>query len=432
MSPSYKQRGIDPEELFNWLEQQPELAHLRHQAASVMCEYRPAEPVQAMRINQLKRSKELGRKKQGIGNKLIHLIWVPGRNMRGKAYSTPELDASLNSVSKVMSISTIWDFFCTIPLFNLGLSSMLGVAALPGAVVLSLALLVASNAAGETATNRRPEHASTATWSLTAFVLLCVAKTLFSGVGVDLAIGSRAIAATYAEQLAQEKLEKDKEELKRLEAGGAEFKRADARCNELREELKTLGANRAANDTQYVSLFVQANGSNADNFADRGLSAQQLVNRYGSASNIPGVCRQAKAFQELNSIKAKPLTAAIERKSQAIASKPSLTYLEQEEPDIYAEHFRSGPGGSIEWVNGTEAVGQATNQFYFNLLKGEFGLLGFSLFMMSISVILTGAASLMIYFASQNKDVKASFASGLEKFRNERLEDYQRAIEEQI
>jgi len=38
----------------------------------------------------------------------------------------------------------------------------------------------------------------------------------------------------------------------------------------------------------------------------------------------------------------------------------------------------------------------------------------------------------MIYFASQNKDVKASFASGLEKFRNERLEDYQRAIEEKI
>jgi hypothetical protein len=430
MNPSYKQRGIDPEELFNWLEQQPELAHLRHQAASVMCEYRPAERNQADRINLLNRNTELAGNDPGPLRKLIQAIWVPGRGMRGKAYSTPEMDASLNSVAKLMSISTIWDFVCTIPLFNFGLSTFLGAAAFPGAVVLSLALLLASNVAGETATNRQPRHAARATWSLTAFILLCAAKTLFSGVGVDLAIGSRAIASNYAEELAQEKLEKDKEELNRLEAGGAEFRRADSQCKELREQLKVLGANRSANDTQYVSLYVQAYGSNADNLADRGLTAEQLSNRYGSPSNIPGACRQAKALQEINSTKAKPLTAAIERKSQAIASKPALAYLEQEEPEIYAEHFRNGPGGSIEWVNGTEAVGQATNQFYANLLKGEFGLLGFSLFMMAVSVILTGAASLMIYLTSQNPEVQASYTDALKKFRDERLNDYQRAIEE--
>lgn len=431
MTQSHREQGIDPDELFNWLEQQPELAHLREKAASAMCEYRPAEPAQASRIKLLNRQTELPSADSGFLHKLVRMIWVPGREMRGKAYSTPQLDSSLNSVAKLMSISTIWDFVCTIPLFQFSLATFLGVAAVPGAILLSLALLLASNVAGETATDRQSSNFR-ATWSLIAFILLCTAKTLFSGVGIDLVIGSRAIASGYAEQLAQEKLQKDKAELKRLEDGGAEFKRADAKCKELEEQLRVLGANREANNTQYVSLLVQANGSNADNLADRGLSAQQLAARYGSAANIPGVCRQAKAFQEINSFKARPLAASIEKKSQAIASKPALAYLEQEEPDIYAEHFRADANGSIEWVNGTEAVGQATNQFYSNLLKGEFGLLGFSLFMMSISVILTGAASLMIYLTSKNKEVQASYADSLLKFRNERLNDYQRAIEEQI
>lgn len=65
MRPSNKQHGIDAEELFNWLEQQPELADLRHQAASVMCEYRPAERNKSDRLNLLNRDKELSQNKSG-------------------------------------------------------------------------------------------------------------------------------------------------------------------------------------------------------------------------------------------------------------------------------------------------------------------------------------------------------------------------------
>lgn len=432
MTSSPRQRGINAEDLFNWLEQQPELAHLRDQAASTMCEYRPGEASLANRIQLINADRELVQEASGPLQKLKDVVWVPGRKMRGNAFSTPDLDRSLDSVAKLMCISTLWDFACTIPLFNFSLATFMGAAALPGATLLSLVLMVASNVAGENATDRRPRYAARATWSLAAFILLCTTKTLFSGVGIDLAIGSRAIASNYAEELAREKLEADKAELKRLESGDALFQRVDGECKDLESQMKTLGANRQANDAQYVSLYVRAYGTNAVTSADRGLTSQQLVDRYGSASRIPGVCRQAKVLQDLNSIKAKPLAAAIERKSQAIASKPALAYLEQEEPDIYAEHFRSGAKGSIEWVNGTEAVGQATNQFYANLLNGQFGLLGFSLFMMSVSVILTGAASLMIYLTGQNKEVQASYTSPLEKYREERLNDYQRAVEEQL
>jgi hypothetical protein len=141
------------------------------------------------------------------------------------------------------------------------------------------------------------------------------------------------------------------------------------------------------------------------------------------------VCRQRDALQALNIEKARPLAAAIERKSRAIAEKPPLAYLEKEEPELFAEHFRTA-NGKFEWVNGTEAVGQATNQFYSNLFAGQFGLLGFSLFTLSISVILTAAAAIMIYLISLNKQVQASFSGELLEYRDERLDEYQRIVQQ--
>jgi hypothetical protein len=429
MNPSSNQSQsgkIDIEALYNWLEQQPELEHLRIKADNTLCEYRPgaSRPELGITVNE---KRELGTKKKGFLKTLKEIVWVPGQNMRGKAFATPELDASLNSVAKLMCISTLWDFFTTIPLFQFSLAGPMAAASLPGAAALSFILLWASNVAGENATDRRKGHSAKATWSLAAFVFLCTAKTLFSGVGVDLWIGSKSIASTYAVELAASKLAKDKAELKRLETGGSDFKVAANRCTELEQQMATLGVNRKANDTQYVSLYVAAYGANAITAADRGLSPQQLIQRYGSIGSIPGVCRQRDALQALNIEKAKPLAAAIERKSRAFSEKPPLAYLQQEEPDLFNEHFRM-ENGMLEWVNGNEAVGQATNQFYSNLFAGKLGLLGFSLFSLSISVILTGAAAIMIYLISLNKQVQASFSGELLEYRDERLDDYQQIV----
>ncbi len=417
---------IDIEALFNWLEQQPELEHLRAKADNALCEYKPGARTPELRIT-VNDKREIGGKKKSWLRTLKGIVWVPGQSMRGKAFATPELDASLNSVAKLMCISTLWDFFTTIPLFQFSLAGPLAAGALPGATVLSFILLWASNVAGENATDRRKGHSSKATWSLTAFVFLCTAKTLFSGVGVDLWIGSKGIASTYAVELAATKLAKDKAELKRLETGGADFQTAARRCSELEQQMKSI--DRASNEKQYISLFVQAYGANAVTVADRGLAPKQLIQRYGSVGSIPGVCRQRDALQALNIDKARPLAVAIERKSRAIAEKPPLAYLEKEEPELFAEHFRT-TNGKFEWVNGTEAVGQATNQFYANLFAGQFGLLGFSLFTLSISVILTAAAAIMIYLISLNKQVQASFSGELLEYRDERLDEYQRIVQQ--
>lgn len=416
---------IDIEALFNWISQQPELRELRAKADDTLCEYRPGEPSSELRFTMKEAREEPA--KTGILQMLWQVIWVPGRNMRGKAFATPELDSSLNSVAKLMSISTLWDFFTTIPLFQFSLSGPLGIASGPMAAVLSFILLFASNVAGENSTDRRRGHESKATWSLMAFLLLCTAKTLFSGVGIDLWISSRAIAATFAAELASTKLDKDRAELKRLEGSGADFQAAKQGCMDLENQMKAL--DRKANETQFVSLFVRAYGPNAVTVADRGLTPKQLIQRYGAAGSIPGVCRQRDALQSLNIEKAQPLAAAIEVKQRAISGMPPLIYLQKQEPEIFAEHFRM-VNGRLEWVNGSEAVGQATNQFYANLFAGKLGVLGFSLFSLAVSVILTGAAAIMIYLISLNKQVQASFSGELLEYRDAKLDEYQEIVTE--
>ena len=104
-----------------------------------------------------------------------------------------------------------------------------------------------------------------------------------------------------------------------------------------------------------------------------------------------------------------------------------MKYLQQYAPNIYNEHFK-GSGSNIEWVNGSEAVGEATDQFYKKLLAGEFGLLGFSLFTFAISVILTGSASVMLYLIGKNPQVQASYTGALEEYQNRRLSDYENLV----
>jgi hypothetical protein len=280
--------------------------------------------------------------------------------------------------------------------------------------------------AGEKATDRHDaNHARTASLSLAAFLLLSLAKTAFSGVGIDLFIGSRAVASRYAEQLIEQKISGDRKELERLEEGGPEFKAAQAECTRLKQQLEQI--DRSSNENAFQSAYVLAYGSNAAVAANAGLSAEALINKYGSVGRVPGACTQENLLRELNTERARDLREAIDSKSRSAQSMPALAFLQKEEPEIYAEHFRE-EGGRLQWVNGTTAVAQATDQFWAQLLKGEFGLLGFALFFLLISLILTGTAALLIYQLSQNAAVKASYSPTVMDERDGRLQAYREAM----
>jgi len=424
--PSKRPTGdIDLDDLIDWIKRRPELRHLRAEADKAMVDYRPGEATPRQRMG-IAVDRTLRSGDQGFVRKLQNIIWVPVRNMRGRSYATPSTDATVNATAKLMSISTLWDFFCTLPLFKFGLSGPLGAMAWPGAVVLSFLILWASNAAGEKATDRHDaNHARTASFSLAAFLLLSLAKTAFSGVGVDLFIGSRAIASTYAAQLVEQKIAGDRKELTLLEEGGPELKAAAAECLRLQQQLERIDRN--SNEKAFQSIYVLAYGSKAAEAANAGLSAQALISRYGSVGRVPGACTQQKLLRELNSEKARDLREAIERKARASKSMPPLAFLKKEEPEIHAEHFRE-LDGRLEWVNGTTAVAQATDQFWAQLLAGKFGLLGFSLFFLMISIILSFVAALLIYQLSQNAAVKASYSPRVMDERDERLQAYRAAM----
>ena len=365
---------IDLDGVIDWIKRRPELRHLREEADQAKVDYRPGEPSPRKRIG-VSVDRTLARQQPGTLGNLRNIFWVPVRNMRGKSYATSSMDGTVNATAKLMSISTLWDFFCTLPLFKFGLAAPLGAMAWPGAVLLSFLILWASNTAGEKATDRHDaNHARTATLSLMAFLLLSLAKTAFSGVGIDLFIGPRAIASRYAEKLVAEKLSGDKQELSRLEEGGPELKAAAAECSRLQAQLE--GIDRASNEPAFQSTYVLAYGSKAAEAANAGLTPQALINKYGSIGRVPGACVQQKLLREVNTEKASELRGAIDRKAQASQSMPALAFLKKEEPEIFAEHFRE-TNGTLEWVNGTTAVAQATDQFWEQLLKGNFGLLGF-------------------------------------------------------
>lgn len=427
MSNNTSSHRIDIDELLDWIEQQPELQGIREDAAATLCEYRPTEQKIESRI-RVSSTRNTSQSKSGILTKVWETVWVPGRNMRGKSFSTPELDASLNSVAKLMCISTLWDFFCTIPIFSKSLL-ILGGASLPAGTLLSFILLWASNVAGENSTDRRRSHTAKANWSLSAFVLLCLAKTAVSGVGIDLMIGEYAIASNYAEQLAKEKLSSEENKIKSLRSSQTPaLLAAKEECEKLEAEQRSY--NRATQEREWISAYVKARGTINDQRSMQGLTIDQRIKKYGSAKSIPGACNQRDALED---IKLKSLASGekkLESKIEAINSLAPLTYLETYEKPTFDEHFIKA-GNELYWKNGTEAVAQAMEQFFRSIQKGEFTLLGFSLFMLAVSIVLTSAASVMLLLTGNNEQVKASFTGELNKYRERRIAQYQELVDKE-
>ena len=83
-------------------------------------------------------------------------------------------------------------------------------------------------------------------------------------------------------------------------------------------------------------------------------------------------------------------------------------------------------------MNGSEAVGEATDQFYRKLfVDHQIGLLGFSLFVFAIAVVLTGASSILLYLTGKNPQVQASFTGELEVYRKNILSDYEKLAKQE-
>ena len=158
------------EEIIQWIESQPELDYLRITANKTLCEYKLDEVELADRvIVNTRQDLALGR--ETFLQKIINNVWVSGDKLRGKQVASKELDNSLSTTSKLMSVSTIWDFNCILPIFIYVLSPPAKGISGPAGFLFGFIILWASNITGENSTNRTSNNSTKATASLIAFLL---------------------------------------------------------------------------------------------------------------------------------------------------------------------------------------------------------------------------------------------------------------------
>ena len=421
------------DELIHWIETQDDLKSLRRQAESSLCEYKPNEATLEDKIKVMPRNR-LAAKVNPFGS-ILSNFWIQGRSLRGKFYSSPELDSSLSSTAKVTSISTLWDFFTTLPILFFAVSFLGGALSVPTALVIGYLILWASNSSGENATNASKDSKGRAKASLVAFIILSLAKTVVSGVGTDLLLSQNTISENFAGKLVKEQQSTND---KLLSENSNELAIRRQECSQITDQLSRV--DRGTQPTTWNSLYVRANGTYADQAADRGLTPQEIIKKYGA--NIPP-CKYVKAVDLINS------SAFNENKAskQESLAKSNMANLLLDYPQIYGLYFRGTPEslkgtwkwsdsgkaspepefakGPFRWADGSVAVEQATTQFFEKLFDpNKISSLGFSLFTFTISVVLSSTATILLYQPSKDKGVRASYSPEVAKKSNELLSKY--------
>lgn len=416
-----QQPNQELDQLLDWIESRPELSQICTAANSAICNYQTNAPTPEQRITLGPSNIRLPGK-SGF-DKLIEIIWVPGQNMRGKAYASQSSDASLSSVAKLMSLSTLWDFVTTIPVLSFPLQLSAGLLSLPIAGGLSFLLLWASNIAGENATNRSPGHISKATAGLFSFLILSAAKTAVSGVGTDLVIGIRGIQQEYASKLVRESLVVDRRNLEDKKAMLFADPLLQVQASKCEENTKKL-AKLSRTDLGWQAAYLEVGGQ----FQDRIATVDQLRIKYGSPANMPS-CLAVRLLSEEKNAQLNGPTQKLQQLQEASKALPPLDFLSTYYPQRYANAFIDYPNGDVAFRDGTLAVGEATSLFFARLTNpSQLASLGFSLFTFVVSVTLSVSAFVMLFLVSRSREIKASFSPELEATKVAFLGKYMRLI----
>ena len=415
------------EELIKWIERRPELDYIRTAANKTLCDYRLDENEISERI-VVNNTADKSFGKESFFQKFLNVIWVPGRKLRGNQVASEELDASLTTTSKVMSVSTIWDFVCTWPIFTYVLGK-LSWASGPAGFVLGFIILWASNLTGENSTNRTGNNAVKAKASLIAFLILSLAKTAVSGVGIDMVISKGRIIEEFAGKEIAKKSLNEKQNLDL--ALGAEvgdspvteaLNNAKYQCKLLNEKMADLDESKGKQRKLYREIRAQAyEGENAPCKRVDDLSDQVTANK-------------GMQQEKINSDKQRALERLRDKSELS-----NISYLLEYYRPVYDSYFIGVPGEydyrsyetldgqilakdsrPIDWKNDRkgDAVEASMEQFFKKLQNGELASLGFSIFAFVISIILTSTAAILLYTTGKNREVKASFSSSLAKKSN--------------
>lgn len=324
-----------------------------------------------------------------------------------------------------MAGSTAWDAVSTVPFVQFALADYLKVFAMPTALGISIGLMVLSNVAGKLGANRAKGREITATAGLTLFILLSTVKTLLSGVGFDILVNKVGITREYAKDLAKQQLVDRQNTLNQLQTlNNPKLKNFQSSCDALKSQLQKT--DKDLQPKAWENIWVQAFGTFKQQESMRGLTNADILQKYGGINQVPGVCKRFELQQADDLAQASLLQTRISDWNIKIGTVPPLQFLKAEFPDVYKDEFVETSTGTIEIRSGQTVVGQAFQQFFSKLADPARILeLGVSLFWMSVSVILSLLATILLWALSRSKEMKMSYETRLLPYTLQLLQAYQ-------
>ena len=432
---------FNKKELLNWIETQPELDYIRKQANATKVDYRLDETEINRRIRPNPRT-ELPETKNLIV-KIKDAFWVPGSNLRGTSYASKEHDKYLDQTAKVMSLSTIWDFVCTYPIFLYALKGFKGLALapIPVATVLSLFILWVSNVVGENSTNRSKGRTGRANLSLIVFLILSAAKTAVSGVGLDMMLSENRIMQEKAGDILRDKgfqTNLVKNQVFEDDSFSEQLKGATEQCDTLTLQQEKLNLEKGSNRRIFNNLDSQKY-LKPSNF--KALSSEELLSDY---SNQIGPCYKKELIESIQAQERRSINQNLVGMNISKATTDNLAALYLTSKGDYYNSFYGYPldgfnvqefkakfdenfnlnivegcdnekcEGPVRWVNGSDAIAASFTQFFRKLGDpSQIYSLSLSLFGFIVSIVLSGAAVSFLYLASKNRETRASYSNQL-------------------
>jgi hypothetical protein len=424
-SPSSGSITVNPIQLVRWIRNQVELDYIVKHASDSPALYQRGDnelivaPMQADIV---------GRRHRSTLNRLREFFWPSAKSMRGKCFGTKSFDDTCGKAANTMAGSTAWDAVSTVPFIQFSLQNYLNFFAFPAALSLSIGLMVLSNIAGKLGSNRAKGRETIATTGLLLFILLSSAKTLLSGVGFDILVNKDGITRQYSRELAATQLQEREKTLGQLQTlKNPKLLNFQSSCDALKEQL-----NRTDKDLQpkaWENLWVQAFGEYKQQESMRGLTNQEVLDKFGGVNQVPGVCKRYELQQAEDLKEASALQTRVSDWRVKIGSVPPLTFLRQEFPDVFSEEFVETRPGQIEIRSGQTIVTQAFQQFFSKLFDPNRILeLGVSLFWMVMSIILSLLATILLWALSRSKEMKMSYETRLLPYTQQLLQAYQERL----
>ena len=335
-------------------------------------------------------------------------LWVPGTNLRGDQAVTKKCVKDANTSSVLLSFSSLIDYISSLGLFAFifagapGLSWAYSIGA-------STILLGLGNWSGRGMTNRLPGSKGMANTGLTIFVILSIAQSITSGLGVFLFSGSERVVEAKARELVTGLIGEKR-------AMAEELANPDHPTLQL-DRKRCAGLQKLADAGSY-NARVDAYGKPGDEFK----TPTPWEGQSWPLEQWP-VCHRLTKKEDALAKQSRGYYTQIDEINKRLTQTPTrLQFLQEYEPKIFNQNFKLVDGSPL-LQNNAEAFGAAWN-YFFSPPTGPRNDLTLSYVYMALSIITSAGAAMQLITYSRHKDTKMSFHAPSGDIRAELHEAY--------